>query len=137
VSIYNLGIVNHAHIYNSGEAKEHLHVHVQHEGIGKKGSNNVSLFIKKTLSDLNLLLNDSVGGELNIIFDNCSGQNKNNTVLKLAVWIAELGYFKSINFILSVVSPTTTQMMMSTAIWVMIMVNQPWKQRMCNWRRGS
>ena len=91
----------------------------------------------KTLSDLNLLRDEEVGGELNIIVDNFSGQNKNNTVLKLAVWIAELGYFKSINFILSVVGPTTTQMMMSTAIWVMIMVNQPWKQRMCNWRRGS
>jgi hypothetical protein len=60
----------------------------------------------KTLSDLNLLRDDSVGGELNIIFDNCSGQNKNNTVLRLVAWIAELGYFKSVNFIFLVVGHT-------------------------------
>ncbi len=32
----------------------------------------------------------------NIIFDNCYGQNKNNMVLKLALWIKAMGYFKSV-----------------------------------------
>ena len=33
--------------------------------------------------------------ELNIFMDNCSGQNKNNTVLKLvAMWLKQMGYFK-------------------------------------------
>jgi hypothetical protein len=77
-----------------------------HKGTGKKGANNVSLLIMKTLGELNLLHEDSVGGELNIISDNCSGQNKNNTVLKLAVWMSEIGYFKSINFISLVVGHT-------------------------------
>jgi hypothetical protein len=106
LSIYNLGMVNHAHVYDDGRVTEHLHVHVYHEGIGKKGANNVSSLIMKTLSDLNLLRDEEVGGELNIIFDNCSGQNKNNTVLRLAPWITELGYFKSVNFIFLVVGHT-------------------------------
>jgi len=33
---------------------------------------------------MNILREGNPGGELNIIFDNCTGQNKNNTVLKLA-----------------------------------------------------
>ncbi len=56
-------------------------------GFGKKGANNVALLIMKTLQKLNLLCKDSVGGELNINFDNCSGQNKNNTVSKLPAWL--------------------------------------------------
>ena len=106
LSIYNLGIVDHAHDYGGGDIKEHLHCQVYHEGVGKKGANNVSSLIIKTLRDLNLLRNDEVGGELNIIFDNCSGQNKNNTVIKLAVWLSELGYFEKISFIFLVVGHT-------------------------------
>ncbi len=34
-----------------------------------------------------------------MIFDNCSGQNKNYTVLKLALWLMAMRYFKSIQFI--------------------------------------
>jgi hypothetical protein len=60
----------------------------------------------KTLQKLNLLCKDSVGGELNIIFDNCSGQNKNNTVLKLPAWLMAMGYFKEIHFIFLVVGHT-------------------------------
>jgi hypothetical protein len=106
LSIYNLGMVNHAHEYANGEVKEHMYAHVYHEGVGKKGANNVASLIVKTLRQLNLLRDDSAGGELNIIFDNCSGQNKNNTVLKLAVWIKAMGYFKSVNFIFLVVGHT-------------------------------
>ncbi len=84
LSVFNLGVVNHAHIYNDGCVSEHLHCQVYHEGVGKKGANNVASLIIKTLQQLNILRDDSVGGELNIIFDNCLGQNKNNTVLRLA-----------------------------------------------------
>ena len=106
LSVYNLGVVNHAHEYPNGEVKEHMYAHVYHEGVGKKGANNVSSLIMKTLRRLNLLREDSAGGELNIIFDNCSGQNKNNTVLKLAVWLKAAGYFKIVNFIFLVVGHT-------------------------------
>ena len=106
LSVYNLGMVDHAHRYNDGRVAEHLHCHVYHEGVGKKGATNVASLIMKTLRELQLLREDAVGGELNIIFDNCSGQNKNNTVLKLALWIMAMGYFKSVQFIFLVVGHT-------------------------------
>jgi len=107
LSVYNMGMVNHGHDYGDDRGvAEHMHCHVYHEGVGKKGANNVSSLIVKTLRVLNLLREDSVGGELNIVFDNCSGQNKNNTVLKLAAWIMTMGYFKVVNFIFLVVGHT-------------------------------
>jgi hypothetical protein len=106
VSIYNLGVVDHAHVYDDGQVSEHFHCHVYTEGIGKKGANNVASLIMKTLQKLNLLCKDSVGGELNIIFDKCSSQNKNNTVLKLPAWLMAMGYFKEIHFIFLVVGHT-------------------------------
>ncbi len=83
-----------------------MHCHVYTERVGKKGANNVALLIMKTLQKLNLLCEDSVGGELNIIFDNCSSQSKSNTVLKLPAWLMAMGYFKEIHFIFVVVSHT-------------------------------
>jgi hypothetical protein len=75
----------------------------------RRGANNVALFIMKTLQKLNLLRKDSVGGELNIIFDNCSGQNKNNTVLTLLAWLMAMGYFKEIHFIFLMVGHTKNE----------------------------
>ena len=106
LSVYNLGVVNHAHVYGDGRVCEHMHCHVYHEGIGKKGANNVASLIVKTLWEINLLHENSVGGELNIIFDNCSGQNINNTVLKLAAWLKATGYFKTVNFIFLIIGHT-------------------------------
>ncbi len=82
-----------------------MHCHVYTKGVGKKGANNVASLIMKTLQKQNFLCKDSVGGELNIIFDNCFGQNK-NTVLKLPAWLMAMGYFKEIHFIFLVVSHT-------------------------------
>ncbi len=76
------------------------------EGVGKKGAYNVASLIMKTLQKLNLLCKDSVGGELNIIFDNCFSQNKNDTVLKLPAWLMAMGYFKEIHFIFLMVGHT-------------------------------
>ncbi len=78
---------------------DHMHAHVYHEGVGKKGANNVCSLIIKTLKLRGILREDDPGGELNIVFDNCSGQNKNNTVLLLLVWLTEMGYFKKVNFV--------------------------------------
>ncbi len=60
----------------------------------------------KTLHEMKLLQDKEVGGELNIIFDNCSGQNKNNTVLKLAMWLKEMRYFKRVSFVFLIVGHT-------------------------------
>ena len=106
LSVYNLGMVDHAHEYSNGEVSEHLYAHVYHEGVGKKGANNVASLVMKTLRHLNLLREDSVGDELNVIFDNCSGQNKNNTVLKLAAWLKATSFFQKVNFIFLVVGHT-------------------------------
>ena len=106
LSVYNLGVVNHGHIDKNGEIGAHMYAHVYHEGVGKKGANNVASLIIKTLNLLNLLQENSPGKELNIVFDNCSGQNKNNTVLKLAAWLKAMGYFKRVNFIFLIVGHT-------------------------------
>ena len=105
-SAYNFGVVNHAHEYEDGTIGEHLYAHVYHEGIAKKGANNVASLLMKTFRDLNLLREEEMGGELSIVFDNCSGQNKNNTVLKLLVFLVEMKYFEKVNFIFLVVGHT-------------------------------
>ena len=46
------------------------------------------------------------GGELTIIFDNCQGQNKNNTVLELLAYLVKVGYFKQVNFVFLIVGHT-------------------------------
>ncbi len=98
LNIYNLGCVNHAHVVDQDHEnpREHMHCHIYHEGIAKKGANNVASLIMKTLQITGLLREEECGKELNIIFDNCSGQNKNNTVLKLVPYLVEMKMFKKV-----------------------------------------
>ena len=86
--------MNHSHKYPNGEVKAHLHAYVYHEGVGQKGANNVASLIMKTLVEIGIVREDEIGGELSIIFHNCTGQNKNNTVLKLLAYLAKAKYFK-------------------------------------------
>jgi hypothetical protein len=106
MTVNNLGMVDHAHKYPDGRVGEHMHIHVYTDAVGKKGANNVASLIMKTLSSLNLLKEHMIGRELNIIFDHCCGQNKNNTVLRLVAWLAQLGHFHEVNFIFLVVGHT-------------------------------
>ena len=106
MTVNNLGVVNHAHVYPDGKVSERMHCHVYTDAVGKKGANNAASLIMKTLRDLNLLRSDEQGGELNIVFDNCTGQNKNNTVLRLVAWLAQMGHFNEINFIFLIVGHT-------------------------------
>ena len=106
LNIYNFGVVDHSYDYGNRMIGNHMHCHVYHEGIGKKGGTNVASLIVKTLRDMNILRESNPGGELNIIFDNCTGQNKNNTVLKLAMWLKEMGYFMQVNFVFLIVGHT-------------------------------
>ena len=85
LSIFNLGMVDHANKGCDGVECNHLHTHIYHEGAGKKGANNVASLIIKMLKLLELLDKSCARGELSIIFDNCTGQKKNNTVLKLLI----------------------------------------------------
>ena len=47
-----------------------------------------------------------VDHELNIVFDNCGGQNKNNMVLRLVCYLVDMGFFSKVNFIFLVVGHT-------------------------------
>ena len=89
--INNLGMVNHAHVYPNGNVAPHIYTHVYHKAIGRKGSNNMTSLIDKTLLHMETLRKNEAGGELTIIFNNCQGQNKNNTVLKLLAYLVEVG----------------------------------------------
>jgi hypothetical protein len=93
MKVNNLGMVDHAHKYPDGLVSKHMHCHVCTDAVWKKGANNVASLIMKTLRHLDLFKQTTTGSELNIVFDNCCGQNKNNTVLRLAAWIAKLRYF--------------------------------------------
>jgi len=106
VIINNLGIVDHAHEYDGKSPHKHMFTHVYHEGMARKGANNVASLIIKTLMKEGVMREGEMGGELVITFDNCSGQNKNNTVLKLMVYLVECGYFKNVWFIFLVVGHT-------------------------------
>jgi hypothetical protein len=46
------------------------------------------------------------GKELNLVMDNCGGQNKNNCVIPLAPYLVEMGYFEEVNIIFLVVGHT-------------------------------
>jgi hypothetical protein len=102
LTIYNLGVVDVSHADG-----DHLYCHIYMEGEGKKGGNNVSSLLLKTLRLLNFMQEGgNQGKELNVVFDNCGGQNKNNFVLLLVPYLVEMGYFKSVNFIFLVVGHT-------------------------------
>ena len=83
-----------------------LSAHVYHEGVGKKGGNNVASLLVNELNRLNILQPDKTGKELTIIMDNCAGQNKNRMVLRLANYLVEADFFETVNFIFYVVGHT-------------------------------
>ena len=90
---------------------DHLYFHCYKEGDGAKGGINVASMIMKTLQLIGVMKKDTFGRavkgkELNIVMDNCSGQNKNNYVLLLAPYLVELGFFETVNMVFLVVGHT-------------------------------
>jgi hypothetical protein len=88
--------VDHAYAYGNGVFDVHLHAHMYPESIPKKGANSVASLVMQMMQEQNWLHDNKMGGELNIIFDNCSGQDKNNTMLRLMTMLDKLQYFKKI-----------------------------------------
>ena len=86
-------------IVNAGEKGGELDAYVYHEGQGKKGGNNVASMVMLYLKKKGWLNWQKTGKELNILLDNCGGQNKNNFVLWLANLLVECKFFKTVNFI--------------------------------------
>jgi hypothetical protein len=59
------------------------------EGEGKKGGNSVASMIWKELQ-IQGLLNGKCAHEINLVFDNCTGQNKNRMVMRLLFFLVKL-----------------------------------------------
>ena len=100
LSVYCLGIVD-----LSGNQWQ-LYTNLYHKGNDAKGGNNVASLIVKVLKQMELLNEDEKGFELNLVMDNCGGQNKNRMVLRLTLWLVECGYFKTVNMIFLVCGHT-------------------------------
>jgi hypothetical protein len=83
-----------------------LSVHVYHEGIAKKGGNNVASLLVNEFKRLGIIRDNERGKELTIVMDNCAGQNKNRMVLRLATYLVEAEYFEKVNFVFLVVGHT-------------------------------
>mgnify|MGYP005848044159 CR=1 FL=1 len=77
-----------------------LACYVYHEGEGKKGGNNVASMLFAELKRQKLISDDTNASvlhkakEINIVFDNCSGQNKNRMVLRFILWLVAKGVCK-------------------------------------------
>jgi hypothetical protein len=82
-------------ITNVGYDKAKLTAFVYHEGEGKKGGCNVASLLTKYLDNEGLIKRHGRGSrkELNIVMDNCGGQNKNRFVIRLACLYVELWYY--------------------------------------------
>jgi hypothetical protein len=99
--------VNSFGVVDCSTLKDHLHAHIYHEGEGKCGGNNVASLLLKTLKTKGLLnRNNPPTKKLVSVFDNCPGQNKNGMVLKLVVWLVEMGYFDEVEFMFLIVGHT-------------------------------
>ena len=70
-----------------------LDAYVYHEGEGCKGGNNVASMLMNYLKKKEWLKTHETGLELTVVMDNCSGQNKNNMVVRLANLLVECKFF--------------------------------------------
>jgi hypothetical protein len=68
------------------------------ESTGKKGSDNITSMIMHNLRE-KYWLRDEPEARLTLIFDNCAGQNKNNNVIRLALYLVEAGFFLEVEII--------------------------------------
>ena len=83
-----------------------LHVYPYHEGMGKKDCDNVASLFMLFLKQKGWLKDDFAGKVLMLITDNCGGQNKNNNILWLAVYLVKSGYFKKVECLFFVAGHT-------------------------------
>ncbi len=82
VNVYTLGVVN------CGLKPMKLYAHTYFEDEAKKGGNNVaSLIYRQLCCDGFLTVPRKHVKEINFVFDNCGGQNKNRMVLRMLVYL--------------------------------------------------
>ena len=73
--------------------EDKLYAYIYKELDAKKGGNNVTLILLYHL--VNHVIDDFLSApqieELNLVMDNCGGQNKNGTVLKMGAYLVDRG----------------------------------------------
>lgn len=103
MNVYTLGIVDCNG--KKDDLRDHLYGYIYDEGEGGKGGNAVASLLMKHLNDRNLL-DGKKRKKLSIIMDNCAGQNKNNSVLRLASYLVRKGHFSTVEFVFLVAGHT-------------------------------
>ncbi|KAG7344887.1 hypothetical protein IV203_032418 [Nitzschia inconspicua] len=111
VKLEGFGVADVSYEWKDGKETDHLYFHCFVEGHGAKGGSNVASMIVKTLRKTKIMRDDDNGApvrgkELNIVMDNCAGQNKNNYVLLLAPYLVEAGYFFTVNMLFLIAGHT-------------------------------
>ena len=86
-------------VVDASERPSKLYGHVYLEDLGKKGGDNVASMLWKQLKILGLIPDDNsrpatAAKEINLLMDNCGGQNKNNMVLRMLLFLVKLGVCK-------------------------------------------
>lgn len=85
-------------------ARARLYAYCYEEENGKKGGNNVASMIIHFLKLTNRLIRTAAGEpvrrkRLTIAADNCGGQNKNNHVIRMALYLVESGFYEEVEII--------------------------------------
>ena len=68
MTVSNCGVVDHGHTCLDINVWAHLHAHLDHKRVDKKGANDVMSVLVQTLKDRNILWENDIGRELNLIF---------------------------------------------------------------------
>eukprot|EP00536_Pseudo-nitzschia_multiseries_P008720 jgi/Psemu1/21209/gm1.21209_g len=76
-----------------------LDAYIYHKGVGGKSGDNVASLIRMNLRQKGYMKDTSCGGELNIVMDNCQGQNNNNMVICLVLLLMEARNVKKVSFV--------------------------------------
>ena len=106
MTVDNCRVFDQGHTYPDINVGVHLHTHVYYKVFVKKGANNVMSLAVNTLKDRNDVLQNDIRGELNLVFNTCTGQNKNNNVQILLVYLADVIDFRMITFVFLIVGHT-------------------------------
>jgi hypothetical protein len=85
-------------IFNLSLSPNKVNCYAYREFTAKKGSNNVASIMMRDLYDRFCIRKGDLGKKLTIAMDNCGGRNENNVVLRLAPYLVEMGYFKTVEF---------------------------------------
>ena len=72
--------------------------YIWHEGEAKRGANNIASCLLKDYKSKGFFA-ETQEGELSVIADNCGGQNKNEEVLRLHLWLVEAEIFTLVRII--------------------------------------